>query len=125
MGYPDFSIPEQDKSYISQAEMLRFLELYADHFDIKKHIKFQHYVIRVRPLEDNKWEVIVRDLPNNKYETLQFDSIMICNGHFHTPSIPNITGKELFKGKQIHSHDYRHAEPFKSKSNYQAISIFS
>lgn len=39
MGFPDFNIPEQDKSYLSQQEILDFLNLYADNFNLKQHIK--------------------------------------------------------------------------------------
>lgn len=39
MGYPDFPIPEQNKSYLTQAEILEFLNLYADHFQIRELIK--------------------------------------------------------------------------------------
>lgn len=39
MGFPDFPIPEQDKSYLSQAEILDFLNLYAEKFNLKSHIK--------------------------------------------------------------------------------------
>lgn len=57
MGYPDFPIPAQDSSYISAADMLEFLNLYAKHFNLHEHIRFQHHVIRVRPFEESKWEV--------------------------------------------------------------------
>lgn len=39
MGYPDFPIPEREKSYLTQAEILDFLNQYADKFDLKKYIK--------------------------------------------------------------------------------------
>lgn len=29
----------EDKSYVAANEMLKYLEDYADHFDLKKHIK--------------------------------------------------------------------------------------
>lgn len=57
MGYPDFPIPEQKKSYIPAEDMLAFLNLYAETFKVKERIKFEHYVIRVRPAKDDKWEV--------------------------------------------------------------------
>lgn len=113
MGYPDFPIPDQQKSYIPQRDMLSFLELYAKKFDVYKHIKFEHYVIRVRPLDDKKWEVIVRDLPNNTYHTSEYDSVIVCNGHYSTPLIPDYPGRNLYKGNQIHSHNYRCPNPFK------------
>lgn len=57
MGFPDFPIPTQEKSYISAEDMLKFLHLYADEFRVKEQIKFQHYVIRVRPKGETQWEV--------------------------------------------------------------------
>lgn len=57
MGFPDFPIPEQDKSFIPSQDFLSFLNLYADNFQLNEVIKFLHQVIRVRPIEDVKWEV--------------------------------------------------------------------
>lgn len=57
MGFPDFPIPKQEKSYISAEDMLAFLDLYSEEFHVKEQIKFQHYVIRVRPKGDRQWEV--------------------------------------------------------------------
>jgi dimethylaniline monooxygenase (N-oxide forming) len=112
MGYPDFPIPKQEKSYIPSDDMVAFLNLYADKFDFRKNIKFEHHVIRVRPLIDDTWEIIVRNLPADRYETHIFDAVLVCNGHYHTPSLPKYEGRDLFKGKQIHSHDYRCPKPF-------------
>lgn len=116
MGAPDFPIPPQNKSYISSQEMLKFLNLYADKFLLRNKIKFEHHVIRVRPLVDDSWEVIVTDLNLNSYETLNFDAVLVCNGHYHTPLIPKYKGSEIYNGKQIHSHDYRNAAKFKGES---------
>lgn len=113
MGYPDFPIPSQENSYIPSEDMLSFLQLYAKHFGIEKKIKFEHHVVRVRPHGESQWEVIVRDLPNDKLETYIFDAILVCNGHYHTPAYPEYPGRKLFRGKQIHSHDFRCADPFK------------
>lgn len=60
MGYPDFPIPGQNKSYIPAEDMLAFLDLYATKFQVKECIKFQHYVIRVRPKGESQWEVGIR-----------------------------------------------------------------
>lgn len=117
MGYPDFPIPDQNKSYIPQKDMLTFLELYAQKFNVYPHIKFEHFVIRVKPYnDDDQWEIIVRDLPNNTYHTYIFDAVIVCNGHYHAPAIPKYPGKELYKGQQIHSHNYRCSDPFTGKT---------
>lgn len=113
MEYPNFPYPNGTLSYPPQADVLKYLNSYADHFDIKKHIKFCHFVIRVVPIEGNKWEVIVKNLPNDKFETLIYDIIFVCNGHFSTPRYPIIPGTDEFEGKMVHSHDYRSAEIFR------------
>lgn len=112
MAFPDFPYPEQENSFLSRDEVVNYLESYAVHYNIKKYIKFEHYVVRVRPIENEEWEVIVRDLPNDKYETLQFDAIMVCNGHYSDPLLPDFPGQSIFKGKQIHSNVYRFPEVF-------------
>lgn len=113
MGYPDFPIPGQERSYIPAQDVLSFLELYACKFGVLDQIKFSHHVIRVRPgFDGNQWEVIVKDLPNNRLETLFFDAVMVCNGHYNTPSYPAIMGREMFRGRQFHSRDFRCADSF-------------
>lgn len=57
MGYPDYLYPSEIKeSFITSHQVLEFLRSYADHFDLRPHIKLQHEVIRVRPRVDD-WEV--------------------------------------------------------------------
>lgn len=96
--------------------MLAFLDLYADHFKVRKLIKFENHVVRVRPLLDDKWEVIVQDMKLRKYETHVFDAVAVCNGHYNTPICPKYKGSEIYKGKQLHSHAYRSAAAFKDET---------
>lgn len=117
MGYPDFSYPDQEMSYLRHSDVLNFLKSYAVHFDLRKYIKFLHCVIRVRPIKNDKWEVIVQDLKTNIFEANVFDAIMVCNGNFHTPKTPHFSGIDNFRGKQMHSHDYRYGEQFQGNLN--------
>ncbi|CAO1382341.1 unnamed protein product [Diamesa hyperborea] len=116
MCYPDFPYPEQEKSYIPHKDVYDYLNLYADTFNVRECVKFEHHVLRVRPLNDDTWEVIVKNLRADKYETYILDLILICNGHYQTTELPKYEGSELFKGRQMHSHDYRNAESFKDQS---------
>lgn len=115
MEYPDFKYPNGTLPYPSQADVLKYLDSYANRFDIKKHIKLNHLVIRILPIEGDKWEVIVKNLPNDIFETLTFDAIFVCNGHFASPRYPSIPGSDEFEGNILHTHDYRSADPFRGK----------
>lgn len=112
MGYLDSDIVS-DVSYVKQEEVLRWLENYAEQFELNKLIKLEHQVIRVTPIqESSKWEVIVKNLPKNMYDRFEFDFVMVCNGHYSHPMIPQYPGQDQFNGLQMHSHDYRNAERF-------------
>lgn len=108
-GHP---YPNGTKSYPPQADVLKYLHSYADRFNINQHIKLNHLVIRVLPIENDKWEVIVKDLTNDKFETLIYDLVFVANGHFSAPRYPSIAGIDEFKGEKLHSHDYRTSEAF-------------
>lgn len=120
MGYPDFPIPEQERSYIPSDDMLAFLKLYAKEFQVDKLIKFRHQVVRVRPIKDGEqWEILVRDLNDDgRVDFHFFDAVIVCNGHYNSPEWPKMKGYDSFLGKQIHSHDYRCADSFKGKFKY-------
>ncbi|KAH8402270.1 hypothetical protein KR009_010889, partial [Drosophila setifemur] len=115
MGFPDFEIGSNERSYVRSDEICDFLNEYADHFELKKHIKFNSYVIRVTQ-KMNKWQVLVKDVITNKIEFHYFDKIMVANGHYHTPNYSKIQNMNLFKGEYLHSHDFRSKEIFQGKS---------
>ncbi|XP_053674884.1 senecionine N-oxygenase-like [Anopheles nili] len=116
MGYPDFPVPAQKNSYIDSKDILSFIRLYADRYDIKRYIKFAHHVIQVHPTKDGQWIVEVENLAEQQKLFYRFDFLFICNGHYHTPNIPCIKGSNRFQGQQLHSHDYRNADHYEDKA---------
>ena len=116
MLFPDLPFPMQEKSFVSANDVNNYLKLYAETFKLRSHIKFHHHVLRVRPLPDTStWEVTVVNFSERKYEKLTFDAVLVCNGHFSTPSVPQLEGKNIFRGKQMHSHDYKVPNVFANK----------
>lgn len=115
MSYPDFPFQTHETSFVSSSEILKYFHLYAETFDLHKHIKFQHHVLRIRPQFDDKWEFTVRNLLADKCETFVFDAVLVCNG-FSVPFMPRIPGHDVFTGKQLHSHQYRSSENYRNES---------
>lgn len=122
MEFKDHHYPKDTNNYPPSNVVLKFLQTYADRFNLRKYIKFSHQVIRVVPLENDKWEVLVKDLPNNKYETRIFDAVFVCNGHFTSPKMPTLEGAKKFRGKLIHSHDFRTVDAF--RGNFHTSKFF-
>jgi glycine/D-amino acid oxidase-like deaminating enzyme len=48
-------------------------------------------------------------------ETFSVRGIINATGTWETPFVPDYPGHELFKGRQLHTHDYRTAEEFRGK----------
>lgn len=116
MCYPHHPFRAQKKSYVPSEEILRYYENFADNLQLRKHIMFEHQVIRVHPLsEDGSWEVMVKDVKSNEFTRYCFDAVLVCIGHFHSGHIPTFKGQELFKGKQMHSSKHRRAENYKGE----------
>lgn len=78
MQLPNHPYPNGTTSFPSQEDILKYIHSFADHFDLNEHIKLNHLVIRILPIQNDKWEVIVKDLPNNKFITHIFDAVFVC-----------------------------------------------
>lgn len=114
MGYHDFEFDGFEKSYVTPKEVMEFLERYTEHFGLREQIKFEHLVMKVDPVE-GKWSVTTQDLVKDEQVSGIYDAIFVCNGHYSTPSMPQLKGVEHFKGMIMHSHEYRCPEPFKDQ----------
>ncbi|KAK9500062.1 hypothetical protein O3M35_001400 [Rhynocoris fuscipes] len=115
MMFPDFPhTNKQGVSYLTAREVLQYLIDYADHFNIRPYVKFSHHVKSVSPVGENQWRVEVIDLKSGQSHSYIFDAVIICNGHNSKPRYAKLEGIENFKGRQVHSHNYREAEPYRN-----------
>ena len=107
-------------------DVLRYLEQYAEHFDLMPRIRFGCRAHAIVPLDGsgNAWQDrgdepaawSVRSTgPGGETREERFDAVAIGNGHYSTPRVPELTGADAFKGHQIHSHSYRHPEAFRGQ----------
>ncbi|XP_031617452.1 senecionine N-oxygenase-like [Contarinia nasturtii] len=113
MEYPGHKYPNNTQSYPPHEEVLKYLNSYAERFDLKKHIKFHHFVDKIHSIQNDQWIVVVKDLPNSRTVSAIYDAVFVCVNMFSSPNYPQIEGANEFKGKIIHSHDYRRAEDFR------------
>ena len=65
---------------------------------------------------EKNFEVTYRDKKNATYATDVFDYVIVANGHFSVPFIPEYPGMKAFPGRIMHSHDFRDAEEFRDKN---------
>ncbi len=103
-AFSDFPFPAHLPDYPPRAEMLRYLDDYADHFGVRPLIRFQTEVVNVAPAGDGRWTVESRSAEGGRTEV--FDAVLVCSGVFRDPVLPIVRGAATFRGATLHSRDY-------------------
>ncbi|XP_022726426.1 probable flavin-containing monooxygenase 1 isoform X2 [Durio zibethinus] len=130
--FSDFPWPSSvTEDFPNQHKVLDYVQSYAQHFHLLKHIKFNTKVAGIEyegPQDEEiqswslwggtgepfsskgKWNVIVEDLKTLATEVFQVDFVIVCVGRFsglpNIPEFPPNKGPEAFHGKVIHFMDY-------------------
>lgn len=107
LGYSDFTIDPSLPDFLSHAQFLTHLEAYADHFSIRKLVRFKTEVKSVEPV-GGRFRVRL-----SSGEVYEYGTVIVANGHLFDPRMPNFPGS--FDGEEIHSHYYRTAAPYEGK----------
>ncbi|KAK3846159.1 MAG: flavin monooxygenase-like protein [Linnemannia gamsii] len=138
MTYSDFAIPLDWPTYLPNQKVAFYFEKYAEHFDLKRHIRFSTKVVEVKELHDEqkRWSVLFHPIhpihpatANSSADTTHtpeiqeeiFDYVMMCSGHHWKPRYPSFPGMngsdpEAYTGEQLHSHFYRQPDAFRDKT---------
>ncbi|KAI8481950.1 hypothetical protein Bbelb_403120 [Branchiostoma belcheri] len=120
MSFSDFPFPKDTPPYLPYHRVYTYLQDYAQHFDLKEHIRFGTQVSRIQKTEDfdetGRWEVrTVQTGHGNGEQKEIFDAVMVCNGVFARPYVPDVPGLSDFAGVTMHSQEYRTAQQFTGK----------
>ncbi|HLU45509.1 MAG TPA: NAD(P)-binding domain-containing protein [Natronosporangium sp.] len=103
-GIPDFPMPDSWPDYPDHRQVHSYLERYADHFDLRRHIWFGTEVVRVRPLPGDplgRWQVTTRSTGGGTERTHQYGAVVVANGHHWSPVRPDYEGMDRFTGEVL------------------------
>ncbi|XP_048064530.1 flavin-containing monooxygenase 5-like isoform X6 [Megalobrama amblycephala] len=120
MCYSDFPIPAHFPNYMHNSLIMDYFRMYAEHFQLKRHIRFQTKVLHVTPRPNfphsGQWDVEIESKDGLR-EKQVFDAVMVCTGHHCHPHLPlkDFPGIDTFKGKYFHSRDYKTPEEWRGK----------
>lgn len=118
LEFADYSFEEhfgkQIASYPPRAVLFDYIEGRVKKAGVRDKIRFSTAVKNVDE-KDGKFTVTVRDLPNDTLYSEVFDHVIVCNGHFSTPNVPDFKGFDKFPGRVLHAHDFRDAVEFKDQ----------
>ena len=106
-AYRDFPFPAGGPLYPKHEGVSRYLQSYAEHFDLRRHIRFRSRVADVSPAGEG-WRVTLADGTH-----AEFNAVVVASGHQGVPKHPE--WRNDFTGEYLHSHTYRVPEPFRDK----------
>ncbi|KAI3321570.1 flavin-containing monooxygenase [Xylariaceae sp. AK1471] len=116
-SFSDFPLdPARYGDYFGHRQMLRYIHEYADHFELKKHVRLRTKAVSCVPNDvDGTWTVRLQQDGSEAEEEKTYDAIFAAAGARTTPLIPDFKGRELFKGEFLHSQYYRKPGRFEGK----------
>uniref|UniRef100_A0A1I7SRM3 Flavin-containing monooxygenase n=1 Tax=Bursaphelenchus xylophilus TaxID=6326 RepID=A0A1I7SRM3_BURXY len=117
-SFSDFPISDHFPQFLSQPEVLEYLENYVEKFDLKKFIKLETNVVGIRrhkKYDDNGIFVVDYEKSGQRYSE-EFPYVLLALGRTHKPWRPNPYRKEKeFKGKISHSAEYKGNSAFEGQ----------
>jgi dimethylaniline monooxygenase (N-oxide forming) len=109
MAFSDFPPPDLKIKYSSKDEYGRYLEAYADHFDLRPHVRLRTEVLGAA-WQGDRWQVRVR--ADGREEVLESEALVVATGANHHPRRIELPG---YTGQVMHSSEYRGAADFAGK----------
>jgi len=96
-------------------EYVDYMGRFADFYKLRPFLNFNTQVTKVEDRPDGKWNVYTKRNGTDTESVEVFTNVVIANGVNRFPNIPDIPNKEKFRGRIMHSSEYRKAEDFAGK----------
>ncbi|GFY92651.1 flavin-binding monooxygenase family protein [Actinidia rufa] len=84
-------------------------------FGLGELIRFGAEVVRVERVDSGKDQWVVESRTSEVSSEEFFEAVVVCNGHHTEPRVAFLPGIEKWPGRQVHSHNYRHPEPYQNQ----------
>ncbi|MEV3948560.1 NAD(P)/FAD-dependent oxidoreductase [Streptomyces halstedii] len=106
---PGLAMPRRFGRWVSRADMVRYLDKYAEHHDLEVVTGVE--VSRIdRAADGTGWR-----LSATGGRVLTGRAVVVATGFNHTPLIPEWPGRQGFTGTLLHAADYREPGPYAGK----------
>ncbi|KAF2022921.1 FAD/NAD(P)-binding domain-containing protein [Setomelanomma holmii] len=120
MGFQDLNWPQDSQLFPTHETVLKYIDDYGK--DVQDLVQYETQVINAEPVSDtpnSSWKVRTENLRTAEEQEGTFDALIVANGHFIVPYIPDIEGirewDQKYPGGISHSKYYRRPEEFEGK----------
>lgn len=107
-GFPDFPMPESYPDYPRHDLILDYIQAFARHHDLERHITFGVRVEAATRRGDGGWRVKL-----SSGDERQASALCVATGMTWQPRVPEVPGH--FDGESYHSFFYRSPKEFEGK----------
>ena len=113
-AFSDFPMPRSYPDWPSGEQVQAYLAAYADRFGVTPHLRLGMRVTRAEPVSGRRggWRVRVAGA-DGREEAHEVDWLVVCNGVFSAPFVPNLPGRAEFEaagGRVLHSSEQHSAD---------------
>ncbi|CUA76680.1 hypothetical protein RSOLAG22IIIB_02147 [Rhizoctonia solani] len=121
MFFPSHLAPPSTPLFTDYQTVNNYMRGYVDRFSLRKHIRFNTQVVAAT-WDDSiyQWKVTTQHYGSHNEEAkdvTQFDHLLVANGHYRHPFIPDIDGLDEWASSNsrsyIHSIWYRIPDPYR------------
>ncbi|XP_041357344.1 dimethylaniline monooxygenase [N-oxide-forming] 1-like [Gigantopelta aegis] len=117
--FSDYPFPKEVPTYMPMKLVRKYLNSYAEHFNLKPYIQLETKIIQVSKARDydesGKWDIAIED-SNGRRHTEIVHAVIVCTGVCVKPRYPTIEGMVCFKGKIEHSISFTGGEAYKDRN---------
>ena len=117
--FSDFRVGSDADDHLTLKDYVTYLEEYADKNNLRDLIRFGTEVVSLKrgeAGEAGKWKVALRNGRTVAATESVFDAVAVCSGLHNYPKVPDFPGqKSNFKGRVVHSSDYKEPSIFAGK----------
>jgi 4-hydroxyacetophenone monooxygenase len=107
--------PDWSEFFAQQAELRAYFERCLAKYGVGDRFRFETEVVSARWDEQrSRWSVRVRS-PGGAEEVLEANAVISAVGQLNRPKLPDIAGRECFRGIAMHSAAWRHEHDLTGK----------
>lgn len=135
MQYADTPFPESARLFPDREVIREYLERYADE-EVRACVRFGWRVDEVRlcgcgrrcedgdddcETRERRWDVSVSEVASGKVERATFDAVVVANGHYSIPYVPEI--ENIMMLDTIHPGLLQHAKTYRTSKAYTNLKV--
>ena len=104
----DWPMPGSYPRFPTCDQIVSYLNSYARHFRVIKKIQFNCRVEKLERRSDGEgWTLRCHDTKRNNTIEKKYDFIIVCNGLYSSPRVPEFANQDKFKGRIVHSSKFQ------------------